>query len=125
MNFLVDESGDAPVAYRLRGDGHTVICVWELEPGVSDEAVLARANRDEAILVTADKDFGELVFRLGRAHNGILLIRLAGLPLERKADIVSEAVREHGGDMANAFTVVTAGLVRLRRWSAPDASSDT
>ena len=120
MNFLVDESVDAPVAYRLRDDGHTVTCVWELEPGVSDEAVLAQANHDEAILITADKDFGELVFRLGRAHNGILLIRLAGLSLDRKADIVSEAVREHGGDMATAFTVVTRALVRLRRGSTPD-----
>ena len=83
--------------------------------------VLAQANHDEAILLTADKDFGELVFRLGRAHNGILLIRLAGFSPDRKADIVSQAVREHGGDMTAAFTVVTHALVRLRRWSAPDA----
>ena len=125
MRFLVDESVDAPVAYRLRDDGHTVTCIWELEAGASDEAVLAQANRDEAILVTADRDFGELVFRLGRAHSGILLIRLAGLPLGRKAEIVSEAVREHGGDMTNAFAVVTRALVRLRRWSVPDAGPDT
>ena len=124
MNFFVDESVDAAVVYRLRSDGHTVVCVWELEPGVSDEAVLAQANRDEAILVTADKDFGELVFRLGRAHNGVLLIRLPGLPLDRKVAIVSEAVCEHGGDMANAFTVVTRALVRMRRRSSPRADVD-
>ena len=125
MNFFLDESVDAPVAYRLRGDGHTVVCVWELEPGISDDEVLARADRDRAILVTADKDFGELVFRLGRVHHGVLLIRLAGLPLERTAGIVSEAVREHGRDMCKAFTVVTPGLVRLRRPFTPGTDSDT
>lgn len=124
MNFLLDESVDAPVAHRLRSDDHTVVCVWELTPGISDDQVLAHANRDQAILVTADKDFGELVFRLGRAHNGVLLIRLAGLPPERKADILSAAVREHGHDMGKAFTVVTPGFVRLRRPFEPEAGPD-
>ena len=125
MRFLVDESVDAPVAHRLRDDGHTVVCVWDLEPGVPDETVLDRANRDEAILVTADKDFGELVFRLGQAHDGVLLVRLAGLPPDGKAGIVSQAVREHGSDMRKGFTVVAPGLVRLRRPSTPGAGRDS
>lgn len=84
MNLLLDESVDAPVAQRLRTDGHAVTCVWELEPGIADNEVLARANRGKAVLVTADKDFGELVFRLGRVHNGVLLIRFAGPGRKRK-----------------------------------------
>lgn len=120
MNFLLDESVDAPVADRLRQDGHTAICVWDLEPGISDDEVLVRANRDQAVLVTADKDFGEIVFRLGRVHNGVLLIRLPGLTLETKADIVSAAIHEHGTEMLGSFTVVTPGLVRVRRHMAAD-----
>ena len=123
MNFLFDESVDAPIARRLRSDGHVVVCVWEQQPGISDDEVLAQANREQAILVTADKDFGELVFRLGQVHHGVLLIRLAGLPLERKTSIVSEAVCEHGEDMRKAFTVVAPGLVRLRRPFTPEGGS--
>lgn len=124
MNFLFDESVDASIAHRLRDDGHTVVCVWEQEPGRSDEQVLAWANHDQALLVTADKDFGELVFRLGRAHNGVLLIRLAGLPIERKSDIVSAAVRGYGQAMCGAFTVITPGVVRLRRPFTAESGSE-
>ena len=72
-------------------------------------------NERQAVLVTADKDFGELVFRLRRVHNGVLLIRLAGISPGKKASVVSTTVREHGAAMTGAFTVVTAGLVRIRR----------
>lgn len=58
MEFWADESVD-----RLREDGHQVWYAAEMEPGLSDEAVLALANREAALLLTADKDFGELVFR--------------------------------------------------------------
>ena len=124
MRFLVDESVDASIARRLREDGHATACVWELEPGASDETILARADRNKSVLVTADKDFGELVYRLGQAHNGVLLVRLAGLPPDKKAAIVSEAVREHGAAMTGAFMVVTATLVRLRVRSVSDSGPD-
>ena len=119
MNFFLDENVDAPVAHRLREEGHAVVCAWELSPGLTDEQMLGRANRDSAILVTADKDFGELVFRLGRIHSGVLLLRLAGLPPARKAQIVSSVVRDMGREMTGAFTVVTPDIVRLRKRSAP------
>ena len=115
MNFLIDESVDAAVARALRGEGHTVESVWELEPGLSDKAVLAAAERSGAVLVTADRDFGELVFRLRHTHHGVLLARLAGLPPERKGDVISRAVKQHGDEMRGTFTVVTPGLVRIRQ----------
>ena len=51
----------------------------ELDPGIDDEAVLLQSRQSNAILLTADKDFGELVFRQHLLHSGILLIRIAGL----------------------------------------------
>lgn len=119
MNFLVDESVDAGLARALRADAHCVTCIWETIPSADDDAVLALAERTNSILITADRDFGELVFRLGRAHQGVLLIRLAGLPLRSKTEILCRAVDRHGNEMAGAFTVVTAGLVRIRKPSSP------
>lgn len=69
---------------------------------------------DERILVTAGKDFGDLVFRLRQVAFGVLLVRLTGLSSASKADAVSESVREHGREMAGTFTVVSPGLVRIR-----------
>ena len=72
---MADESVDQPVVDRLREDGHHVLAVAEMPPSIPDEAVLTLANQQGALLLTADKDFGELVFRQRRVSAGVLLIR--------------------------------------------------
>ena len=96
MNFLADEGVDFPVVQRLRSDGHEVLYVAEMDPGISDETVLATANDKDALPLTADKDFGELVHRLGRISAGVLLMHLSGLSPASKAEIVSSVARDHG-----------------------------
>ena len=115
MIFFFDESVDGQIAERFRQDGHVVFCVWEMEPGIPDDQVLDQANEQGAILVTADKDFGELVFRQGRVTSGVVLVRLAGLSPETKADVVATAVWDYGEEMSGAFTVVAPGHIRIRR----------
>jgi predicted nuclease of predicted toxin-antitoxin system len=63
MNLLADEGVDRPVVEQLRQDGHDVLYVAEMEPSINDDVVLMRANQHQAVLLTADKDFGELVYR--------------------------------------------------------------
>ena len=77
--------------------------------------VLRSAVADSALLITADKDFGELVFRQGLINSGVLLIRLAGLAPESKAELISSVLENHEGELAGNFTVITPGLVRIRR----------
>ena len=116
MNLLADEGVERQIVERLRRDGHTVLYIAEMEPSIPDDVVLERANQMTALLVTADKDFGELVFRERRlSSGGVVLIRLAGLSAGRKADIVSKAFEERGSEFAHAFTVISPGRVRTRR----------
>lgn len=115
MNFVTDECVDQPVSARLRDDGHAVISVAEMAPGIGDVDVLTIARERAAILITADKDFGELVFRDGRASFGVLLLRLAGLAPTAKAEVVSAVVKTHSAKLPEAFTVVSPGMVRIRR----------
>ncbi len=115
MNLFADESVDRQIVDRLRRDGHRVPYVAEMEPGISDDIVLERANRERAVLMTADKDFGELVYRLKRASQGVVLLRLAGLSPERKAEITSTVLTKHGDELVHTFTVVSSGAVRIRR----------
>ena len=114
MNFLADENIKPPIVDRLRLDGHVVWYVVEMEPGISDDAVLDLANREGALLLTADKDFGELVFRLGRVASGVILLRLAGVPNSSKATIISEAIARHSDELPGAFAVITPTAVRIR-----------
>ena len=79
MTFVADEGVDGAVVAELRSEGYDVLYVADMSPGISDDEVLNRANGKQALLVTEDKDFGELVFRLGRIHKGVVLLRLNGL----------------------------------------------
>ncbi len=115
MNLLAAEGVERQIVERLRRDGHTVLYIAEMEPGVTDDVVLDRANEITALLLAADKDFGELVFRERRlSSGGVVLTRLAGLSAERKAEIVSEVLQERGAEFAHAFTVISPGRVRIR-----------
>jgi len=115
LKILADEGVDGPVVERLRREGHEVIYVAELDPGIDDDTILELAHRDEALLVTADKDFGELIFRQGRAPAGVLLLRFAGLSLQTKADLVATALVDHADELIGAFSVLAPGRLRLRR----------
>lgn len=115
MNLLADESVERQVVERLRQDGREVLYVAEMEPGITDAEVLERANRAAALLITADKDFGELVFREKRlAAGGVVLLRLAGLASGRKAEIVSAAFDGRETEFPHNFSVVEPGRVRVR-----------
>jgi predicted nuclease of predicted toxin-antitoxin system len=114
VKLLADEGVDALTVTRLRNDGHDVTYVTELAPGITDDAVLDLANSEARVLLTTDKDFGELVFRLRRLAPGVLLLRLAGLASEARAEIVAQAVAAHAEQMSGAFTVVSPGAVRIR-----------
>jgi predicted nuclease of predicted toxin-antitoxin system len=115
LKLLCDEGVERQVVERLRQDGHEVEYVAEEMPSASDEQVLERAASEQSVLVTTDKDFGELVFRQRRASSGILLLRLAGVPNAEKARITSIAVREHGSELPGAFAVVSRHQIRIRR----------
>jgi predicted nuclease of predicted toxin-antitoxin system len=114
MNILVDESVDQQVVVRLRDDGHDVLSVAEMDPGIDDDTVLQTANEHDAVLLTADKDFGELVFRLGRLSRGVVLLRLSGMSPDKKVAAVSTAIAEHEADLRDAFSVISPGTVRIR-----------
>lgn len=114
MNFVADEGVDRQIVERLRQVGHDVLSIAELAPGTSDDEILDRANAQQALLVTADKDFGELVFRLRRIHAGVVLLRLAGLAPETKAGLVVAHVQAHAAALVGAFSVISPGMVRIR-----------
>ncbi len=116
MNFLADESVDRQIVERLRQDGHLVWYVAEMEPGISNDIVLALAKREAALLLTADKDFGEMIFRQRLHTHGIVLVRLAGLSPSRKAEIVASTVNQHATELAHAFSVIAPGVFRIRRF---------
>lgn len=92
-----------------------MIFVAESWPGLDDDRALAEAVRQQAILITSDNGFGEMVYRQQRVSRGVLLLRLAGLSNEERAARVADAVLQHGAEMAGAFSVLDATGLRVRR----------
>ena len=123
MILLADESVDRQIVDRLRQDGNDTVYIAEFSPSVTDDQVLEEANLRKAILLTEDKDFGELVYRLGRVHNGVVLIRLAGLPASSKADTVAKVLEEHEMELIGAFSVISPGAVRIRKQPTTEAGA--
>ena len=115
MNLLADESVDKLIVDELRQNGHSVLYIAEFAPSIDDETVLHQANQNHALLLTQDKDFGELVFRQGLVHMGVVLIRLSGLSLSAKATSVSTVLANHEDELLEAFSVISPGRVRIRR----------
>lgn len=114
MRILADESVDVPVIRSLREAEYDVVPILESSPGISDKQVLALARQQERPLITVDKDFGELVFRLRLSGAGVLLYRLEGFSNAEKADLVLKTLQQHAIELPTNFGVLTGKLFRLR-----------
>ncbi|HZT22727.1 MAG TPA: DUF5615 family PIN-like protein [Verrucomicrobiae bacterium] len=119
MRLCANENLPADCILRLRQDGHDVLWIREAAPGSSDDAVLARARDEKRLLITFDKDFGELVFRRGaKASQGIVLFRIA----QPSAAVVAAriaAILASREDWFGNFSIVEEFVIRIR--PLPDA----
>jgi predicted nuclease of predicted toxin-antitoxin system len=111
VKILLDSCVSELVGYELRELGPDVVWVgdWIRDPG--DSAILEIAHREERVLVTIDKDFGELAVVHRMPHSGI--IRLVDLPPSIHAQTCHEIVMELGEELA-AGAIVTAEVGRWR-----------
>ena len=113
MRFLVDECTGPSVARWLKGEGHQVFSVFDELRGASDDELLAKAFAEKWILITNDKDFGEMVYRENRSHCGIVFLRLHDQRSVLKIDIFNRPITAHADRLADAFVVVTEKQVRF------------
>jgi predicted nuclease of predicted toxin-antitoxin system len=115
VRFLLDQSADARLVGELQARGHDATRVGRDYPGgLRDDEVLRLAVREDRILVTDDRDFGELVFKRGHSHRGVIFLRLgehADLTVKRER---LEYVLDHVADRLDQFLVVTRHRVRTR-----------
>lgn len=90
MRVLVDECAGPLVGRWLRDQGHEVFSVFDEARGISDEEVLNKAVSENRILITVDKDFGEMIYRERREHCGVILLRLSDERALNKVRVISQ-----------------------------------
>jgi predicted nuclease of predicted toxin-antitoxin system len=114
MRLLANENIPGDVVAALRQAGHEVIWVRTDAPGSSDPDVLNWAQAEDRVLVTFDKDFGELAFRFGLpASSGIVLFRVTASSSAALANLVVKAF-EAQIDWTGHFVVVEQDRIRVK-----------
>ena len=115
MRFLADESCDFAVVRALRAEGHDVLAVSEAHPGVEDQYVIELARQEERILLTEDKDFGRLVYRVGAHKVGVILLRFPAKARRKLCAAVVKLIDQQGEKIPGSFVVMQPGRIRIRR----------
>ncbi|MFN8525615.1 MAG: DUF5615 family PIN-like protein [Chloroflexota bacterium] len=115
MRFLIDESADVRLGRHLQRHGHDVTRIAVDHPAsLPDSEVLSIAVRESRILITFDRDFGELVFNESQPHAGVLYFRLGRIDLDTEIERM-EFVLQNYAESLDRFLTITRTSVRVRR----------
>lgn len=111
MRFLADENVSRLVVRRLQAGGFEV---RQTESDASDKDVVEAANRGNCILITEDRDFGELVIRQRLPLPGLVLLELDRLSNRAEADAVADSISAHHDRLIGNLVVIEPGRIRVR-----------
>lgn len=114
LKFLVDVGVGKKVETWLSANGYDVTSVRAIDPQLPDQTILKIAASENRIVITMDKDFGELVYRTQRPHTGVLLLRLDEAPSHAKVRVVAKIIRDHADKLEGKFSVYRSGRLRIK-----------
>lgn len=113
MRWLANENFPRDAVELLRTNGHDVAWVRTDSPGATDPQVLARAVAEQRVLLTFDKDFGQLVFQAGHETScGVVLFRISVPSSAIAAQKILDALRQRT-DWAGHFSTVEDDRIRI------------
>jgi predicted nuclease of predicted toxin-antitoxin system len=114
LKLLANENIPRLLVASLRQRGHDVVWIYEGERGMGDPRVLADALQQRRVLLTCDKDFGELIFRLGNdASCGVVLVRLMSKSQSQFTDRVLPVLEANESRWLGHFSVISSRRVRI------------
>jgi predicted nuclease of predicted toxin-antitoxin system len=114
LKFLVDVGVSKKVEQWLIANSYDVKAVRAINPKLPDHKILQIAVQENRIVITMDKDFGEMIYRAGQAHAGVLLLRLDEATSDEKMRVVAEIIQNHADKLEGKFAVYQSGRLRIR-----------
>lgn len=99
----------------MKSQGHEVFCVFTQWRSADDDAILSKAYSENWILVTNDKDFGEKIYREGRPHHGVILLRLDDERSPIQIQALQSLLENYSDRLADQYIVLTESRVRFAR----------
>ena len=114
LKFLVDVGVGKAVESYLTEKGFDVVSVRNLDPSMPDKDILLNAVDQNRLVITMDKDFGELVYNSGLSHAGVLILRLETASGPDKANVVSQILLLYRDKIQGKFCVFQNNRLRIR-----------
>lgn len=113
-DLLADENIDCRIIKDLRAAGFSVISVQEDYCGAKDREILNIAKQQELLIITEDKDFGELIFSFRAVDVGVIFLRYHFLERTNIIESLIHIIQQQGNALRNKFTVITSKKIRIR-----------
>jgi predicted nuclease of predicted toxin-antitoxin system len=117
LKFLVDVGVGEKVEEYLLEKRYDTKSVRSLDQKMPDQEIIRLAALEKRIVITMDKDFGELVYHSGMDHCGILLLRLEDATGLEKQQVVAKILAKYADNMKNNFCVYQNKKFRFRKLS--------
>jgi len=115
MDFLANENFPLLSARLLREAGHRVVSIIQEAPGSKDEDVLKRAHTESLIILTFDRDYGELIYRhQALPPAGVVYFRFAPATPSEPAEILLNVMDKADLSVIGKFTIVERNRIRQR-----------
>jgi predicted nuclease of predicted toxin-antitoxin system len=114
LKFLVDVGVGKKVEKWLEENGYDVKAVRDINPKAKDSEILTLAVAEGRMVITMDKDFGELVYNSGKLHAGVLILRLENANGDKKVEIVKKIMTDYTDKIKNKFCVFQDGRLRIK-----------
>ena len=115
MIFIVDECTGDRVVQWLRTKGFDVYSVYKENKGADDEWILWKAAKEKYVVITNDKDFGELIFKEGKGHCGVIFLRLKNESFQSKTSTIEQVIERCYEKLPVSFIVASEDYVRISR----------
>jgi predicted nuclease of predicted toxin-antitoxin system len=119
VRLFADENVPWSLVERFRASGHDVRAAAEEGPGSSDDRWMTVAWRDGRVVLTSDRDYGDLVFRHRLPSRGVIYLRLDALPVPDRVRRLEAVWADIESEAAGRFVTVTEKRVRVRDLPVP------
>ena len=114
VQLFADENMPRTIVVQLRAWGHDVLYASEVKPGAADRDWLAHAEADGRVILTSDKDFGDLIFRDRLNSHGVVLLRLHELTITERLARLEQAWPVVAANPLGKFVVISPRKIRVR-----------
>ena len=117
MRILVDVCVSKAVERWLADQGLDVLAVRDIDPSMTDTDILALAASEQRLVITMDKDFGEMIVRSNQHHAGVLLLRLDDAGSSKKLAVIQQIFSVYGNALPGSYCIFQRDRLRVRRLS--------